>query len=305
LGPHTFTFDDTVQVTSAYVDPVSGNNAQTTQLTVTAVAAADVAITSASFIDPPTKILLNQAVDITLRKHINNNGPWTPVNISITATATAPTGCTVVPKNVPTSLTSVPVSVDQVVDEVWTIQCSSDGLKTFVFNNSVGVSTPAVADPNMANNSFRKLLTVRDPAYPYWGDDICDGLDNNGDTVIDEGWDIVGSAAADCLDPALNTDGDTLTNDVDSDDDGDGWSDAKEAIIRTNPLADCPLDAYDDAWPPDVKNDRTVDILDVVRFIPPLNGAAYDRRYDLKTDGTIDILDVVMYIPLLGRSCTP
>jgi hypothetical protein len=306
LGPHTFTFDDGVVVTSQHVvDTDPNNNSQVTELTVTAVGAADVKITSASFVDPPTKITLNQPVDITLRKHIHNNGPWTPVNISIAATATAPTGCTVVPKNVPNSLPNVPMSVDQVIEEVWTINCTSDGLKTFVFNNSVDVSTSAVADPNMANNSVRKLLSVRDPAYPYWGDDICDGLDNNGDTVIDEGWDIIGSAAADCLDPALDTDGDTLTNDVDSDDDGDGWSDAKEGIIRTNPLGYCPLDAYDDAWPPDINNNREVNVLDVVRFIGPLHGAAYDRRYDLKPDGKIDILDVVMYIPVLGESCTP
>jgi len=306
LGPHTFVFDDVVAVTSPHVkDTVSGNNAWTTDLTVSAVGAADVKITSEAFVDPPTKIVLNQPVDVRLRKHIHNNGPWTPVNISIAASATPPTNCTVVFKSGPSSLTAVPVSVDQVVDEVWTITCTQDGLKTFVFNNSVNVSTPAVADPNMANNSVRKLLSVRDPAYPYWGDDICDGLDNDADTVIDEGWDLAGSSVADCLDPALNTDGDALTNDVDLDDDGDGWTDAAEAVIRSDPMSDCALDAAHDAWPPDINNNRAVSIADVILFRAPLTSGAYDRRFDLKTDGRIAISDVLMFRNVIGTSCTP
>jgi len=304
IGSYTFTFDDAVSLKEPHLrDPVSNNNTAQTKLTVKSMAKADVRITSASFVDPPTKIPLNQDVDVTLRKHIHNNGPRSPVDIAITSTAAPPTGCTIVPKNVPASIPGVPVSVDQVVDEVWTVRCTQAGLKTFVFNNSIAVATPDVFDPNLANNAVRKLLTVRDPSYPYWGDDICDGLDNDGDTVIDEGWDLNGSPVADCLDPALDTDRDGLTNDVDADDDGDGWSDAQEGFMRTDPLNACPFDAYHDAWPPDVDNSGSVNIVDVLLFKSAMSGA-YDRRYDLNTSGTIDIMDVLLYKPLLGRSCT-
>ena len=39
-----------------------------------------------------------------------------------------------------------------------------------------------------------------------------------------------------------------------ADSDGDGWTDAAEAIIGTNPNANCGLDA----WPPDITNDGAV-----------------------------------------------
>jgi len=305
LGPHTFTFDDTVRVTSPGVeDPVPGNNRMVTELTITAVGAADIKITSTSFVNPPTKIPLGQDTDITLRKIIHNNGPWTPVDISITTSATPPTGCTIVLKSGPSSLTAVPVSVDQVVNEVWTIKCTVAGLKTWVFNNSIAVSTPHIADPIPATNTVRKWLTVRDPSYPYWGDDICDGKDNNGDTLVDEGWDMNGNTIADCLDPALDTDRDGLANDVDLDDDDDGWSDANEGSMRTDPLSACAIDSFHDAWPPDINNSRIVNVQDIVLFRSPINGA-YDCRYDLKTDGKINAADMIMYRSVIGRSCTP
>jgi len=304
LGEHTFVFDDAVDVaTSGITDPDPSNDSAHTELTVVAVTQTDVKITSASFVDPPTKIPLNQEVDVTLRKHIHNNGPRSPVDIAMSSTASPPTGCTIVPKNVPASIPGVPVSVDQMVDEIWTVRCTQAGLKTFVFNNSIDVATPYVSDPNPANNAVRKLLTVRDPSYPYWGDDICDGQDNDGDTVIDEDWDLLGDPIADCLDPALDSDADTLTNDVDADDDDDGWSDAEEGFMRTDPLNACPLDAYHDAWSPDVDNSGSVNLMDVLLF-KSVVGVTYDRRYDLNASGTITIMDVLLYKPIIMSQCS-
>jgi len=303
ISSHTFVFNGQVTVSSAHVrDPISTNDTASTQLTVASVAQADVKITSIAFVNPPTKIPMGQNVDITLRKHIHNNGPRGPVDISITPSASAPTGCTITPKSMPSSITNVPVSVDQLVDEVWTIRCTAAGLKTFVFDNSIDVTTVHVYDPNKINNVTHKLLTVRDPSYPYWGDDICDGKDNNGDTLVDEGWDMNGNTIADCLDPALNNDQDGLTNNVDEDDDGDGWSDAKEGFMRTDPLSACPLDSRHDAWPPDINNDRAINIQDIVLFRSPMNGT-YDRRYDLNTDGRVSIQDILTYRGLIGRQC--
>ena len=102
--------------------------------------------------------------DITLEKVLHNNGPWEPVDIAIDATATAPTGCTVVENSVPDSVSDVPVSVDQVVTEVWTVNCTETGLKTFVFDNTIDVATPYVSDPDLGNNTSHKLLTVMDDA---------------------------------------------------------------------------------------------------------------------------------------------
>jgi hypothetical protein len=306
LGQRTFVFDAEVGLKEPHVrDLVAGNDTGSTTLTLASVAQTDVKITGIGFVNPPTKIPTGQDVDITLRKHIHNNGPRDPVDISIDANAVAPTDCTVTAKSVPTSLSAVPVSVDQVVDEVWTINCTDDWppLKTFRFDNSIDVATPYVSDSDPLNNSSSKWFTMRDPFYPYWGDDICDGQDNDGDTVVDEDWDLSENGIADCLDPALDTDGDTLTNDVDDDDDDDGWSDAAEGFMRTDPLNACPLDAYHDAFPPDINNDGTVNVLDIMRYRGPIHGV-YDQRYDLNVDGTVNVLDLTAYRSVLGFTCT-
>jgi hypothetical protein len=233
------------------------NNTEQTTLTVDGVAKADVKITGASFVNPPTKIPLGQDVNVTLKKHIHNNGPWGPVNIAINSTAAPPTGCTIVPKTVPTSISGVPVSVDQVVDEVWTINCIQDTtVKTFVFDASIDVSTAFVFDPNLANNAVHKLLSVTD-----------DPADPQGDM------------------------------------DDDSWSNGAEAIIGTDPVDACPDDANDDAWPPDLNNNASVNILDVLLYKPVL-GAPYNPRFDLNADQKVSILDVLLYKPVLGASCT-
>jgi CSLREA domain-containing protein len=185
LGLHTFTFDDEVGLKDPHLRDLVSNNAAQTKLTVDSVAKADVKITGASFVSPPTKIPLAQDVDVTLRKHIHNNGPRDPVDISINSTASAPTGCTIVPKTVPTSISGVPVSVGQWSDEVWTINCIQNTIpKTFVFNVSIDVSTAYVSDPNLANNAVHKLLTVKDDPLDPGADTDADGWTNGEEVLI-------------------------------------------------------------------------------------------------------------------------
>ena len=187
LGPHTFDFDAVVEVKAPHVidTDLTNNDSDTTELTVEAMALADIKITGASWIDPPTKIPLGQDAVVTLHKVIHNNGPWGPVDIAIDASATAPTDCTIDPESMSASISGVPVSVDQMVDEVWTINCTVDTtLKTFVFDNSISVTTAHVYDPDEANNAVVKYLTVTDdPADPQ-GDMDGDGWTNGAEAVI-------------------------------------------------------------------------------------------------------------------------
>jgi len=101
---------------------------------------------------------------------------------------------------------------------------------------------------------------------------------------------------------------------VEGDTDGDGFSDAAEAFLGTDPLVSCNAttavsDEEVDAWPADLNDDTTVGIADVV----VLRGAygstsgdpGYDPRLDLDTNGQIGIGDVVTLRAVYGVTCDP
>ena len=64
-----------------------------------------------------------------------------------------------------------------------------------------------------------------------------------------------------------------------------------------------------DRWPPDLNDDQTVNILDVLALKPHFN-ATYDdpifsRRHDLNADMWINILDVLVLKPVFNMTCSP
>jgi len=82
--------------------------------------------------------------------------------------------------------------------------------------------------------------------------------------------------------------------------------------VGTNPLLRCAADTIPDnepvdASPPDINDDRSVNILDVFKMFPPwlssVGSPAYDPRLDLNADGTVNILDVFEMFPAWGTSC--
>lgn len=139
--------------------------------------------------------------------------------------------------------------------------------------------------------------------------DICDGIDNDSDTEVDEGYDLNGNGTADCSDAAADTDGDGIANPTDEDDDGDGITDREEARMALDTLAPCPLNPSHYAWMPDVDNNQFVNVGDVLKFIPHFlskeGQPAFNRRFDWNGDGAISMGDILMSIPYFLTGCSP
>ena len=96
----------------------------------------------------------------------------------------------------------------------------------------------------------------------------------------------------------------------DTDDaDGDGFLDAVELHVGTDPLDACPDHPSDDAWPLDINIDSTVTVVgDVLSYAGNIglavSGDPTLQRLDLSADGSITVVgDVLMYAGMIGESC--
>ncbi|MFQ5812220.1 MAG: dockerin type I domain-containing protein [Anaerolineae bacterium] len=101
---------------------------------------------------------------------------------------------------------------------------------------------------------------------------------------------------------------------AETDGDGDGFTNAAEAFMGTDPLRGCnettsANDEEIDAWPPDFNDDRKVDQADVDLlhgvFGSTTGSSAYSPRFDLTSDGKINILDSLRLRAVYGSACEP
>ena len=108
-----------------------------------------------------------------------------------------------------------------------------------------------------------------------------------------------------------DTDGDGIGDACDTDDsDGDGFSDALEIYLGTDPLDACPDDPSDSAWPLDINNDGAIAVTDdVFAFNGHIGATPGDpywwQRLDLDGDGMIAVTgDVFLYRDTIGKTCS-
>jgi Dockerin type I domain len=86
-----------------------------------------------------------------------------------------------------------------------------------------------------------------------------------------------------------------------------------ENYIGTDPLDACADTSggdndADDAWPPDLNDDWTVNVIDRARVVLAIKDQAdgtYTQRADLNADGTVNVIDRATVQLYNGATCTP
>ncbi|MEE8602053.1 thrombospondin type 3 repeat-containing protein, partial [Euzebya tangerina] len=106
-----------------------------------------------------------------------------------------------------------------------------------------------------------------------------------------------------------DSDGDGI-GDACDDGDADGFVDAVELYLGTDPVDDCPDNCSDDAWPPDKNMDTFITVVgDVLNYAgnigASVSGDPALQRLDLNMDDNITVVgDVLKFAGSIGASCT-
>jgi hypothetical protein len=141
------------------------------------------------------------------------------------------------------------------------IKTDSNGKARFTYiGQALGTDQIGVTTTVMLNeNSLTQVVTAPMVAQTWMIIESCDGVDNNQDGNIDEGF--------------LDTDNDGLADCVDSDDDGDSVMDTVDncSLIANPDQTDTDQDGVGDACDPDDDNDRIVDDKDECPLLPTPN----------------------------------
>lgn len=93
-----------------------------------------------------------------------------------------------------------------------------------------------------------------------------------------------------------------------NDNDNDGFTNSAEIFIGTDPNDNCADSSTDAAWPPDIDNNKIIQIADI-SAVGGLGGTYvghpnYLRRYDINADGKINNTDVNIVGARFGGTCS-
>ena len=129
-------------------------------MTIEQVAEADIKITQ--FVSGPASVLVSENFPVTVTKTLHNNGPASPVDVDIAATAIAPDGCSVVAGPTGPTTVSLTASQPEIITEMFTLHCSEPSSHTFTFDNVV---TPeeGITDPDGATASGTHTIAAIAP----------------------------------------------------------------------------------------------------------------------------------------------
>ena len=151
---HTFTWNDSIAVSSVHVrDPNPGNNSATLSITNPVTATADSKAVGVS-VGAPASVASGVNFNVTVSGSAHNNGPFGPLSGTATLSLSVPADCTKAPAGSQSSAVSLATSTAAPVSASWLVNCSSPSNHQIDGNLSVSTSLPLhVTDPNSENNS--------------------------------------------------------------------------------------------------------------------------------------------------------
>jgi hypothetical protein len=171
-----------------------------------------------------------------------------------------------------------------------------------IFAEARATGRPATDPPNTMSGST--VLRAGDVAHDSsrWGDYLGAAVDPRFPECV---W-LVGEYARNTVGVNWGTFIAATSYSAGCDSDNDGWTDAAETTIGTDPALAC----GNEAWPADINNDGVSDISDITavggsfgKSVPPA-----PARHNLAPDppdGVVDISDILRVGSLFGKNCTP
>jgi uncharacterized repeat protein (TIGR01451 family) len=155
-GPVTLTNE--ARVGSSIDDPNLTDNVVTLDSQVVAVA--DLAVNGVEVAGVPGAALVGEDIDITVTSLVGNLGPSSPMDATLTTTATPSAGASVDPADVATPVPALAVGPDRPVDQAFTMRCDAPGQQQVVFDVEIAPAKAADTDPNSANNTGQVTATL-------------------------------------------------------------------------------------------------------------------------------------------------
>ena len=179
----------------------------------------------------------------------------------------------------------------------------------------VSISKVAAAEWRLDGGAFTSdgIFDEESDAYTFTPQSpVANGTHSFGTRLVNN-FGHTSSVASDLLTiaaPELDTDGDTIPDTVDEDDDGDGFTDELEAYLGTDSLDACPDSPADAAWPLDMNNDTQISVIgDAMGFRGAIGATPgepnWSLRLDLNGSGQISVTgDVILFSGMIGQTCS-
>jgi hypothetical protein len=152
------TITNTATVTTTIDDPNGAND--TAAVDVEAVAVADLEVASTDVVAPPVEAVIGDDVVVTVRSAVGNLGPSSPMNAELTATADPSAGLAVAPGAAVAAVPALAVGAPQVVDQLFTVQCTDPGAQSITFDTEIAPAEVADIDPDLSNNAGEASFTI-------------------------------------------------------------------------------------------------------------------------------------------------